>query len=145
MKLLHKLILPVFALATLTLATPAQAGWFPFFRGRVVVAAPAYYSYRAPVYYGYRRPVYYTSGYYAPGYYNTGYYAPGYYGYYGPSYYGPYYGGGATFAFGGRGGYYHGGYRGYGGYRGGGATGTGNLSRISRKVGAWNDAGQRGN
>jgi hypothetical protein len=101
MKMLRKLALVGVALATLSLATPAQAFWFPFFRGRVVVGYPGYYR---PVYYGYYNPYYYNY-------------------YYGPGYYGGYYGPG--FAFGGhyyRGGY--GGYRGgYGGFRGGGGHG----------------------
>ena len=105
MKMLRKLALVGVALATLSLATPAQAFWWPFLRGRVVVAYPGYY---APAYYGYYNPYYY--GYYGPAYYG------GYYGYYGRGY-----------AFGGHG-YNRGGYRGYGGYggyRGGGGHGGG--------------------
>jgi len=103
MKLLHKLAISAVALATLSLASPAQARgwWFPHvFRGRVVVVGNPYY-------YGYYRPAYYGPGYYSG-------YAPAYYGYY-PYYGGAYYGGGI--AFGGHG-YYRGGYGYRGGYRG---------------------------
>jgi hypothetical protein len=107
MKLLHKMILPLIAVAGLALATPAQAYRHHghFFRGRVVVAYPGYAYNYSPGYYGY----------YTPGYYN---------GYYAPAYYAPYYGGGGvTFAFGGHRGYGYS-YRG-GGYRGGYSRGGG--------------------
>jgi hypothetical protein len=42
--MLRKLALVGVALATLSLATPAQAFWFPFFRGRVVVGYRGYYG-----------------------------------------------------------------------------------------------------
>jgi len=83
MKTFHKILLALVAVAGLSLATPAQAGWF---HHRVFVGHRYYYG---PAYYGYYNP----------------YYAP-YYGYYGP-----YYGGGVTFAFGG-GHYWHGGWHG---------------------------------
>jgi uncharacterized membrane protein YgcG len=103
MKMFRKLALAAVAVATLSLATPAQAFWFPFFRPRVVVGYPGYYGYARPVYYGYYNPYYY-----------------------GPGYYGGYYGPGVTFAFGGRD-FFRGG-RGFrggfgGGFRGGGGHG----------------------
>jgi hypothetical protein len=88
MKMLHKLILPLVAIAALTFATPAQA--HRFHRHGFVGG-----------YYGRGYPSY---GYYSP------YYSP-YYGYYG----GPYYGG-YSFGFGGHGGYSHRGYGGHGGH-----------------------------
>jgi hypothetical protein len=106
MKHLHKIVLTAVALASLSLATPAQAHWyFPFLHSRVVVASPAYWY--GPGYYGYNAPPYY------------GYYGPYYGGYYGSAYYG----GGAGFALGehgySHGGYYRGGYsHGGGGYGG---------------------------
>jgi len=90
MKLLHKIILSVVALATLSLATPAQARWFHHH---------AFVGWGYPYYYG---PGYY--GYYAP------YYGYPYYGYYGPSW-----GWGGGYAFGGH--HWHGGY-GHGGHWG---------------------------
>jgi hypothetical protein len=95
MKLLHKLALSAVAFATLSVATPAQAFWWPFFPRHVVVSVgvPAYAGYYGPAYYGYYAPpVYY--GYYGP-YYHRGFY------YGGREYYGGYRGGY------GRGRYYH--------------------------------------
>ena len=95
MKTLHKLILPLVALAAFCFSTtPAQAYW------------------------GRHHGVFVWGG----GRSYAGYYGPAYYPYYNPyyGYYGPYYGGGAV-VFGGWGGHYgygHHGYYGHG-YRGG--------------------------